>query len=174
MIALDENDPKHRAFSRLAIAQRDIGEARRAIQLIKEFKARERDDLYERLVSSAVVSYCRPFVTTKQYPGIASKFRRFENQTMQAFHDEMILFRNRFIAHCDAREIKVQILPKGTEFRGKGDAVYTVARHGTSVSTRWFRSQGLAPFEELCAFQLERLGDEIASLSHRLFPTAED
>ncbi len=171
MIALDENDPKHRAFSRLAIAQRDIGEARRAIQLIKEFNASERDDLYERLISAAVVSYCRPFVATKQYPGIALKFHTFENRGFQAFHDEMILFRNRFVAHCDARDIKVQILPKGTQFRGKGNSLYTVAKHATSVSTRWFRSKGLPPFEELCVFQLDRLGDEIALLSNRLFPT---
>jgi hypothetical protein len=37
MIALDEQNRKHRAFSRLAIAQRDLGEARRAIQLISEY-----------------------------------------------------------------------------------------------------------------------------------------
>ena len=56
MIALDEQNRKHRAFSRLAIAQRDIGEARRAIQLIREFNASEREDLYERLISAAVIS----------------------------------------------------------------------------------------------------------------------
>ena len=171
MIALDEQNRKHRAFSRLAIAQRDIGEARRAIQLIREFNASEREDLYERLISAAVISYCRPFVATRQYPGIAPKFRRFENRAFQTFHNEMISFRNRFVAHCDTRDIKVQILPKGTQFRGKGNSVYTVARHATSVSTLWFPAKGLSPFEELCSFQLERLGDEIALLSNQLFPT---
>lgn len=171
MIPLDEGNSKHRAFSRLAIAQRDIGEARRAIQLISEYKVSERDDLYERLISAAVISYSRPFITTKQYPGIPRKFGKFQNRACQAFHDELILFRNRFVAHCDSRDIKVQILPKGTQFHGKGNSRYTVARHGTSVSTRWFRAKGILPFNKLCSLQLERLGDEIARLSNELFPT---
>ena len=171
MISLDEQDPKHRGFSRLAIAQRDIGEAQGAIQLIGEHNAAQGSGLYERLVSAAVVAYARPFISTRQYPGIPPKFRRFENPGYQAFHDELIAFRNKFVAHCDANEVKVQIMPKGTQFRRADGAVFTVARHGTSVSTRWFRPAGLRPFEELCSFQLDRLSREIAMLSKRLFPS---
>ena len=170
MIALDEQNPKHRQLSRLAIAQRDIGEARRAIQLISEHQAIEGSELYERLVSSAVIAYARPFIATRQYPGIAPKFRQFGDRGFQTFRDNTIAFRNKFVAHCDASEVKAQILPKGTQFRRKDGAVFTVARHGTSVSTRWFRAAGLPQFEELCSYQLERLGSEIAALSHQLFP----
>jgi hypothetical protein len=171
MIALDEQNPKHRRFSRLAIAQRDIGEAQSAVQLIREHHAAEGSALYERLVSAAVVAYARPFIATRQYPGIPRKFHRFENRAYQTFHDELIAFRNKFVAHCDASEVKAQIMPKGTQFRRADGAVFTVARHGTSVSTRWFRAAGLRPFDELCAFQLERLGHEISFLSNQLFPS---
>ena len=171
MIALDDQNAKHRAFARLAIAQRDIGEARRAIQLIRKLKASERDDLFERLVSAAIISYARPFIATKLYPGISRKFAKFDNRGAKTFHNELISFRNRFVAHCDRRDVKVGILPKGTQFRGKGNAIYTVAKHATSVSTQWFRARGLSPFEELCSLQLERLGHEIDRLSNQLFPT---
>ncbi|MEY2507718.1 MAG: hypothetical protein QOH01_2047 [Verrucomicrobiota bacterium] len=70
MIALDEQNPKHRGFSRLAIAQRDIGEAQRAVQLISEHGAAERSELFERLFSAAVIACARPFIATRQYPGI--------------------------------------------------------------------------------------------------------
>jgi hypothetical protein len=171
MIALDEQNAKHRLFSRLAVAQRDMGEARRAIQLISEHHASERSELYERLFAAAVVAYARPFIVSRQYPGIPRRFGKFDNRAYQTFHDEVIAFRNKFVAHCDAGEVKVQILPKGTQFRRADGATFTVARHATSVSIRWFRAAGLQPFEELCSFQLERLGHDIAVLSNQLFPT---
>ena len=170
MIALDDQNPKHRQFSRLAIAKRDIGEAQRAIQLISDHQATEGSGLFERLVSAAVVAYARPFIATRQYPGIPRKFHRFENRGYQTFHDELIAFRNKFVAHCDASEVKTQIMPKGTQFRRADGAVFTVARHGTSVSTLWFRAAGLRPFDKLCSFQLERLAEDINALSHQLFP----
>jgi hypothetical protein len=171
MIALHEQDPKHRLFSRLAIAQRDMGEARLAIQLIREHHANEGSELYDRLFAAAVIAYARPFIAARGYPGIPRKFSKFEHRAFQTFHNELISFRNKFVAHCDAGEVKVQILPKGTQFRRRDGAIFTVARHGTGVSTRWFRAKGLLPFEELCSYQLERLGGEIAVLSNRLFPT---
>jgi hypothetical protein len=121
-------------------------------------------------VAAAVVAYARPFVVARRYPGIPRKFSKFEHRAFQTFHDELIAFRNRFVAHCDAEEVKVQILPQGTQFRRHDGATFTVARHGTSVSTRWFRDKGLLPFEELCSYQLERLGHEVAALSNQLFP----
>ena len=167
---LDEQNPTHRLFSRLAIAQRDVGEARRAIQLIREHYATERGELYERLFAAAVVAYVRPFIVSRRYPGIPRKFSTFETRTFQTLHDEMIAFRNKFVAHCDAEEVKVQILPKGTQFRRHDGAIFTAVRHGSSVSKRWFRAEGLLAFEELCSYQLERLGHAIAELSTRLFP----
>jgi hypothetical protein len=170
-ITLDDQNPKHRRFSRLVVAQRDIGEARRAVHLIAEHHAAEGSELYERLFSAAVIAYARPFIATRQYPGIPRKFSRFQLRSFQTFHDEMIAFRNKFVAHCDAIDVKVEILPKGTQFRRRDGAVFTVARHGTSVSTRWFRAAGLLAFEELCSYHLERLGSEVATLSNQLFPT---
>jgi hypothetical protein len=170
MITLDEQDPKHRLFSRLVVAQRDIGEARRAIQLISKHHAPEGGELYERLFAAAVIAYARPFIVARAYPGIPPKFQKFEDRAFQTFHDEIISFRNKFVAHCDARDVKVQILPKGTQFRRRDGAMFTVARHGTGVSTRWFRAKGLLPFEELCSYQLKRLDREVAALSNQLFP----
>src|SRR5436309_10553193 len=104
MISLDDANAKHRAFCRLAIAQRDIGAARRAIHHIGEMNASGNNDIYEMLLSVAVIFYSRPFVATKEYPGIPSKFTKFDKPAFQTFHDEMISFRNRFVAHCDRRD----------------------------------------------------------------------
>ena len=125
--------------------------------------------MYESLFSAAVIAYSRPFIAIKQYPGIPAEFGKFENPGFQTFHDETIAFRNRFVAHCDARDIKVQILPKGIQFRSKDGSLYMVARHATSISTRWFHARGLSYFDELCAYQLERLGSEIDVRSKQLF-----
>jgi hypothetical protein len=168
MIPLDETNRKHRAFARLAIAQRDVGAAHRAVCHIEDLKPS--DEVYELLVTAAAILYSRPFVATKAYPGIPSKFARFDKPSFQTFHDEMISFRNRFVAHCDSRDVKVQILPKGTQFRRPGDSLLEVYRHGTSVSTRRFQRKGLPLFKSVCSFQLARLGKHINSLSHQLFP----
>jgi hypothetical protein len=169
MIPLDEANPKHRAFARLAIAQRDIGAAHRAVCHIGELKPS--DDVYEMLVNAAAILYSRPFIATKAYPGIPAKFARFDKPTFQTFHDEMISFRNRFVAHCDSRDVKVQVLPKGTQFRGRGNSLFTVYRHGTGVTTRRFQPKGLPLFKSVCTFQLTRLGRELDLISQKLFAT---
>ena len=169
MIRLDDANRKHQAFSRLAIAQRDIGAAERALCQIEDLKPS--DDVYEMLMTAAAILYSRPFIATKAYPGIPAKFARFDKPAFQTFHDEMISFRNRFVAHCDSRDVKVQILPKGTQFRGPGGSFLTVFRHGTSVTTLRFQREGLPLFKSVCSFQLARLGKHINSLSHELFPT---
>lgn len=168
MISLDEGNPKHRAFARLAIAQRDIGAAQRALSYIEKLNPSQ--DVYEMLITAAAIQYSRPFIATKAYRGIPGKFARFANPAFQTFHEEMILCRNQFVAHCDSRVVKVEIVPKGTEFRGRDGSLFTVYRHGTKVTTRVFRRDGLLLFKSVCAFQLERLREDINSLSHQLFP----
>jgi hypothetical protein len=166
MIPLDEANPKHRAFSRLVIAQRDIDLAHRAISHIATLKASNMDDIYEMLITAAAILYSRPFIATKAYPRIPAKFARFDKSAFQTFHDEMVSFRNRFVAHCDTRDVKVQILPKGTQFRGSGNSVFTVHKHGTGVTTLRFQPKGLPLFKAVCSFQLARLGKEIDLRSH--------
>jgi hypothetical protein len=172
MIPLDESNPKHRAFARLAIAQRDIGAAQRAIGVIEPPKSPDKYDIYEMLMIAAAILYSRPFIATRPYPGIPAKFATFDKPAFQAFHDQMISYRNRFVAHCDKRDVKVHILPKGTQFRGPGDSTLIVHKHGTGVSTLTFQPKGLPLFKAVCAFQLTRLGKEIALMSHHLFPTS--
>jgi hypothetical protein len=170
MIPLDEANPKHRSFARLAIAQRDIGAAQRAIGLIEPPKSPDKHDIYEMIMTAAAILYSRPFIATKAYPGIPAKFAKFGKPAFQTFHDYMVSYRNRFVAHCDKRDVKVQILPKGTQFRGPGNSTFTVHKHGTSVSTQTFQPKGLPLFKAVCAFQLTRLGKEIDLMSHQLFP----
>jgi len=169
VIALDESNRKHCAFARLAIAQRDIGGAQRIICQIEELNPSH--DVYETLMIAATILYCRPFIGTRAYPGIPAKFARFGKPSFQALHDGMISSRNRFVAHCDRRDVKVQILPKGTQFRAPDGSILTVYRHGTSVSTSTFQRKGLPLFKSVCSFQLERLGKHINAMSHELFPT---
>jgi hypothetical protein len=169
MIPLDEAKPRHRAFSRLVIAQRDIDLAHRAISHIEKLKASNMDDICEMLITAAAIFYSRPFIATKAYPRIPAKFATFDKPAFQTFHDEMLSFRNRFVAHCDTRDVKVQILPKGTQFRGSGNSLFTVRRHGTGVTTLRFQPKGLPLFKAVCSFQLARIGEEINSESQELF-----
>lgn len=168
MIKLDESNRRHRAFARLAIAQRDIGAAQSVINQIEELNPSR--EVYEALMIAGTILYSRPFIGTRAYPPVPAKFARFEKASFQAFHDEMIFSRNRFVAHCDSRDIKVEILPKGTQFMGPGGSILTVYRHGTSVSTRTFQRRGLPLFKSVCSYQLERLAKHINAMSHELFP----
>ena len=110
MIALDESNRKHCAFARLAIAQRDIGAAQRVICQIEDLNPS--DDVYETLMIAATILYSRPFIGTRVYPGIPAKFARFDKPSFQALHDGMISSRNRFVAHCDRRDVKVRYFPR--------------------------------------------------------------
>lgn len=167
MIALDESN-KHCAFARLAIAQRDIGAARRVICQIEELNPSH--DVYETLMIATTILYSRPFINTRTYPGVPAKFALFDKPSFQALHDGMIFSRNRFVAHCDRRDARVQIFPKGTQFRAPDGSILTVYRHGTSLSTSTFQRKGLPLFKSACSFQIERLGKHINTMSYALFP----
>jgi hypothetical protein len=171
--SLDETNPKHRGFARLAIAQRDIRAAAAAIELATEYSAKEdQRQIYEMLVLTAAILYSRPFVGARRNPAIPGKFSAFDTQALGNLHNDVITFRNRFGAHCDVRDVKVEILTKGTQFRSPDGGIFTVHKHATTVSTRTFSPKGLPLMKELCSFQVSRLSSHIDSMSNRLFPSS--
>jgi hypothetical protein len=170
-ISLDETKPEHRAFARVAIAQRDIRAADTTIQLAKEYSTGNEDrQTYETLMLAAAILYARPFIGAKRNPAVPKRFSRFDDPALQNLHDDIVIFRNRFGAHCDVRNVKVEILVKGTQFRSANGGIFTVNKHATTVSTRTFNPKGLPLMEKLCSLQVRRLSDQIDSMSRHLFP----
>jgi hypothetical protein len=102
--------------TRLAMANRDLLEAARFLDALGKLQAIPGDDLpdavvRQSLLSSAVVSYCRPFGSNNG-AGIAT------NQISiglfpcadKALHTKLMGLRNKAVAHSDADIVPVQLL----------------------------------------------------------------
>jgi hypothetical protein len=80
----------------------------RAIDFIKEaHKHKPRSIIYEALMIGAIIYYGRPFSTNERKADALSNARiekelwDFEDPQEQAFHDRIILLRNKVVAHAE-------------------------------------------------------------------------
>lgn len=167
---LDPSNPKHRALSRLILARRDIDEACRVVQHVVNRISSEHDSLLEPLTCAAVIYYARPFIGSRHYPALPDKFARFDCASMKRSHDGLINFRNTCVAHRDADENRVTLVPKGGEVTwadGAGKAI--VCEIGDCLDSRHMSLQSFPSFLELCQYQIDRLNAHTKSEKDRLF-----
>ena len=101
-IDLDPNNPKHRQFRRLVIAEGDIRKARATAFLITKRIASVQDELFDPLSCATVIWYARPFTQAKEYPAIPERCAKFSfSGPIKRSHDRLMQQRNLFEAHMD-------------------------------------------------------------------------
>lgn len=107
---------KVKIATRLAMANRDLLEATAFLDALEKVQSCLGDKLTDAavrqsLLSSAVVSYCRPFGSNNG-AGIATKQISIDlfDSDDTALHSELMRLRNKAVAHSDADIVPVQLL----------------------------------------------------------------
>ena len=168
-IDLDPNNPEHRQFGRLVIAEGDIRKARSTALLIIERITSIQDELFDPLSCATVIWYARPFTRAKGYPAIPERFSKFSSDLYQKAHDRLMKQRNLFEAHMDKAATEVFLIRKEAPISA-GDSRLEVTSDSHFVVTDFFAPRAFAGVVEICDFQLARLSDHITQLKARLFP----
>lgn len=114
-----------RLYRRLWLTDVDLEEAKGAINEILRRDLRRPSSnkptpLLQSLTTALVVAYCRPFVMSRGNPTYADRtvpgsILRVYSAPERAFHEELLLMRNREVAHSDADllQILLDIFPDG-------------------------------------------------------------
>lgn len=175
MIRLQQNNPRERLLARLILARRDMNDALDYVEFVLQKISSSRDILLEPLSCAAVISYSRPFVGSRRYPALPSRYSSFESQKDLEFHKNVIEFRNNSVAHRDSELNPVFIIPKGAEVSwGDGKYKASLCSPGDSIALRTLSLRVFPRFKGICVFQLERLGDHILSEKDLIFAGAEN
>jgi hypothetical protein len=107
---------KKKQLIKLALAFQDITAALQACDLMLERKPGLGTPLYDALNSAIVISYARPFTDNKPLGPLSNRWSRFENSRHRELHDDLLRTRKRLVAHSDASERVVRVVPRGAEF----------------------------------------------------------
>jgi hypothetical protein len=166
-IDLDPNNPQHRQFRRLVIAEGDIRKARATALLISERIASVQDELFDPLSCATVIWYARPFIGSDG--ALPGKFLSFEAKSLRDLHARLIFQRNRFTAHMDTAVNEVFLIRKEAPIM-VGDSRLEVLSHSPFIATDYLLPAAFSEIVKLCNFQLDRLGASIGKSKARLFP----
>jgi hypothetical protein len=119
------------------------------------------DPLPYGLLTGLVVSYARPFVESREYGRIGSKFSKFRDRPdLKERHERLLELRMKLLAHTDETpHRRVGVFTRGAMFDDR-PAVFE-GRSGINVPST-------PDVIELLEFQEARLGDAIDELARRL------
>jgi hypothetical protein len=154
-------EPRHHALARLAIAKRDIEQARTMAALVMDTVKTVNDPYFQALSNATVTAYSRPFLQTKTWPGLPQIFSKLTDPHLQAVHDDLVEARNGPGAQKDSDWNTDSSTPNRlAPFMEGGEA--GAGQQGETVLQR--RTLPLSCFpliHQLCSLQIERLRKRI-------------
>lgn len=155
---------------KLMVAQSDIGSALSAAKLFLGNVKDLRDDLYQPLFTSIVISYARPFTNNQPYGALPDKWARFNNEKQQTLHDDLIKARHEIVAHSDMSVRRAFIVPAGvvTGIFGDGRELKS-SRVGHAVSYYLFKIPRIREIPDLTLDLGQRISNEIDDIIEKLY-----
>ena len=153
-VPLDGNKPRHRALGRLLIARDDIRKAHKYTAMIIDQIKSPDDNLFYPLHCAVTVCYGRPFTSGRGYAAVPACYSRFTDAEQTSLHNDMIKFRNEYIAHSDEKAAKVILIPKGVEVSiDNGKMQAKVHRSGHLRETRHLNLQAFPRSRRSASFK---------------------
>ncbi|CAA0093728.1 Uncharacterised protein [Zhongshania aliphaticivorans] len=141
---------------RVAVAARDIQCAKEGFEAIYKFDSEPADNLYQTLLFGAVISYCRPFMSSEGLGRSSKRWNRFESDIDKKYHEILLNYRNNVVAHSDIDNNKLYIYPTGM--------ILTVGEHSIEldepmfgVTTPLLNKSDMEFFINLCSTQCSRM-----------------
>ena len=102
--------PKYLDFKRVAIAHRDIQEAANGATFLIENNIKPAEAMYQVVFFGLTCSYAKPFTVNAGLGSASKKWYRFEDKSLQAYHEELLNYRNKLVAHSDSEMTQVGVL----------------------------------------------------------------
>lgn len=145
-------EPRHRALARLAIAKRDIEQARTMAALVMDTIKTVDDPYFQALFCAMVESYSRPFAQVQNSPGLPRSFSKFSDSRFQTAHNSLLQHLCECTAHANTG------WDQGAEGE-KALAGSAAVETDTNAGTPPLSSFPLV--HQLCSLQIERLRQRI-------------
>lgn len=150
------------AFYKLAVAHSDIKSALVGFRQIVERNLDFGDPMFRTLIFGSVVSYAKPFVGNKMYGKLSAHWERFPTPPLRHAHKELIDLRNQIVAHNDWEDVKVVLIPPGSQFIVEGHEPIEVDEMWFAVRTPGVHESRIGDYISVCEFielaMLEKLG----------------
>ncbi len=155
-----------RALQRLTLAQTAFRQARALCQHMERLKLEPHEEIASAMMAGIVVSYVRPFVRNDGIGQLSKRYSEFEKGSpFEKIHNTMLEARHWVYAHRDNQN---------TPNLGGGnvsndivsEVILTLKRDGYSVSINepQISPKQLLNFQALCAFQHDRVNEEVGDL----------
>lgn len=150
---MHDAEPRHRALARLAIAKRDIEQARTMAVLVMDRIKTVDDPYFQPLFCAMVESYSRPFAQVQNSPGLPHSFSKFGDAHLRAAHDSLLQHSCECTAHANA----------GWNCRSEeeGSLACTLKGIGFEPSGGTLPLNAFPLIHQLCSIQIERLRQRI-------------
>lgn len=149
-------------FYKLAVAHADVESALAGFRQIAERNLDFSDPMFRTLVFGSVVSYAKPFVGNKMYGKLSSHWEKFPTASHRRAHKELVDLRNKLVAHNDWEDVKVIMIPPGSQFIVEGRETIEADEMWFAVKTPGVHESRIKEYVALCEFlelaMLERLG----------------
>lgn len=105
--------PQEKALYRLILARSDLESARTTCEYAISEGVDITNPLWMPLHDAALIAYARPFTANEPFGSLPNRWGKFEDDTLQTLHDELLDLRNKTIAHSDGAIRKVIVIPAG-------------------------------------------------------------
>jgi hypothetical protein len=156
----EQNDRKRAELRKLTLALTDLQSAKRLADLLL---ARRHDPALEAgLMTGLVVSYARPFASSKAIGVLGQRWQRFGDRTeLKAWHRQLLTLRDKLYAHTETTFVReVHVLPPG--------AWDEVGARTVEAQSPW-ALEAVSDFSALIEFQADRLASRIADLVREIY-----
>ena len=158
--APDKTTALHRLWQ-CAYAHYAFVKAKGLVETYLKLGSNERAIAYDSLITAAVVLYARPF----KGAGIGTlddKFKVIGEAQPQIIHDCLIKARDKVIAHNDTPDISTYNLTLRV--------TKTPYSLGVNITHPKISDETVEHFDKLCAYQIYRIGREMNTIAHILYP----
>lgn len=165
-MAGDLDDRQRMALVRLALARTDLNASLKVSRFALANAGSPPDiDVVRASFYAAVISYARPFVSTRSIPSIPDRFNRFDDPRLKIHHSQLLEMRHNYVAHTNPEGCSVMIIPAGAMLAGwpAPERMVVVDRPGVTL-------ESFHAIEELATFQISRVEESIQAEIERLFP----
>jgi len=157
------SDNTHKDFYKLAIALKDISDAKAILELIAERSLSYMDSLYQPLSNGFVVCYSKPFLHNKPFGKLESKWKAYKTTELLNAHKEILKLRNKLAAHSDASSHTAMFFSPGTIRAGKEDSMSLLINDELefAISTKLLNIDKLEVYHSMCSNLQDRLMNEV-------------
>lgn len=149
----------------LIVSYDDLMHAEVACNILLKNKVKEEDELYQPVLTAAIVAYARPFKKSRKLITLSPEWCSWHNDVQRELHSQMIGLRDTSIAHSDSSMHTVCLLPVVSNGRRVPNLI------ATRVISGDLSAKHISGMLDLIRESMKRIDLEKMSLINELHPS---